>query len=344
MIAPPFLLFLGDAPDEISIKTARGLAFWRPAWCRGQWRLPGCRVGLDLPEIDPAEAVSRGARAMVIGVANAGGVLPERWSPAIVAALRAGLDVASGFHTRLRDLPDVAAEAARTGRLLHDVRHPTFPLRVGTGEPRTGRRLLTVGTDCSVGKMYTALALERALRARGARADFRATGQTGVLIAGDGVCVDAVAGDFMAGAIEALTPDADPAHWDVVEGQGSLFHPSFAGVSLALLHGAAPHALVLCHQPGRAHMRGRPGRPLPGLSECAAANLAAARLTNPDVTLAGVCLDTSRLPDAERYDVLVRARAELGVPCVDPVKDGVEEVVDGLIRVATPAPPRAAAG
>jgi uncharacterized NAD-dependent epimerase/dehydratase family protein len=331
-IARPYLLFLGDAPDSLAAKTARGIAHWRPEWCVGQWRLPGCRADVGLPELLPADAAARGARTLVIGVANAGGILAPAWTPFLIAALEAGLDVASGLHSRLSDVPGLTERARALGRHLHDVRHPARGFPVGRGERRSGRRLLTVGTDCSVGKMYASLALERELRARGVAADFRATGQTGILIAGSGVSVDAVVADFVAGAVEWLTPDAAPDHWDVIEGQGSLFHPSFAGVTLGLIHGACPDALVLCHQPGRAHLRGLPGRPLPGLVECAEASLRAARLTNPEVRLAGAALDTSRLSGAERERALAEAAGELGVPAVDPVATGVGPVIDRLLE------------
>ena len=159
---------------------------------------------------------------------------------------------------KLGDNAEIAAAAAKHGRKLFDVRHSAERFATGKGAKRPGKRLLTVGTDCSVGKKYTALALERAMRARGLNADFRATGQTGVFISGRGVSVDAVVADFIAGAAEWLTPANDPGHWDVVEGQGSLFHPSFAGVTLGLLHGAQPDAFVVCHEPTRTpHARRR---------------------------------------------------------------------------------------
>ncbi|MCM2255701.1 MAG: DUF1611 domain-containing protein [Vicinamibacteria bacterium] len=329
-IAHPYLLFLGDAPDALAAKTARGVAQFRPEWCLGQWRLPDCKADLGLPELDAAAAAALGARTMIVGVANAGGLLPEHWQGALIEALESGMDLASGLHAKLTDLPAVAAAAQRLGRQLHDVRHPRQDYPVGKGRLRSGKRLLTVGTDCSVGKMYTSLALEKELRARGVKADFRATGQTGILIAGCGVSVDAVVADFMSGAIEAITPDNEPDHWDLIEGQGSLFHASYAGVSLALLHGSAPDALVLCHEPKRRHMRGLPHYSLPGLKECAEANLAAARLTNRNVRLVGASLNTSNLEPAERLAALAEAEGELGVPAVDPLVTGAARIVDEL--------------
>ena len=331
MLKSPYLLFIGNAADPLAAKTAAGIVQWRPEWCLGQTRLPGCRADLALPDMTPEEAAAAGAATMIVGVANAGGFMPEAWTEMLVRALRAGLDVASGLHDRLDDIPAVAEEAARLGRALHDVRHPKRTFGVGTGEPRSGRRLLTVGTDCSVGKMYTSLALTRAMRARGLDADFRATGQTGIFIAGEGVSVDAVVADFIAGATEWLSPAADPQHWEVIKGQVSLFHPSYAGVSLGLLHGAQAYALVMCHEPTRSHMRGLPNRPLPDIAACIAANEQAARLTNSRATCIGVCVNTSGLGRDTADALLVQLNQRLGLPCVDPLVHGVEAIVDKLV-------------
>lgn len=331
MLKSPYLLFIGNAADPLAAKTAAGIVQWRPEWCVGQTRLPGCRADLALPDMTPEAAAAAGAATMIVGVANAGGFIPEAWTDMLVRALRAGLDVASGLHDRLSDIPAVADEAARLGRALHDARHPKRTFSVGTGEPRAGRRLLTVGTDCSVGKMYTSLALTQAMRARGLDADFRATGQTGIFIAGDGVSVDAVVADFIAGATEWLSPAAEPQHWDVIEGQGSLFHPSYAGVSLGLLHGAQPDALVMCHEPTRSHMRGLPNRPLPDIAACIAANEQAARLTNPQAICIGVCVNTSGLGRDGADALLARLHERLRLPCVDPLVHGVEAIVDRLV-------------
>lgn len=327
---PPYLLYLGSATDELSIKTARGLAYWRRESCIGQHRRPACTVTLGLPDLGLVEGRARGARTMVIGAANAGGVMDEEIVTDAIAALDAGLNIASGLHHRLRDHPDIVAAARRNRGALFDARAPRRGIPVGNGGPRPGRRLLTVGTDCSVGKMYTALALERSLRRRGVPADFRATGQTGILIAGTGVPVDAVVADFISGAAESISPARSDAGWDIIEGQGSLFHPSYAGVSLGLLHGAQPDALVLCHEPTRRHMRGLPGYPIPDLRACMEANLAAARLTNPAVEPVGVALNTSGLPAHEAMAACGRVGALFGLPCQDPVTMGVEAIVDYL--------------
>ena len=327
---PPFLLYLGNAADELAAKTARGLADWRPHWCTGQFRDVDCRTSLNLPDMDFAQAAAGGAKTMIVGVAHAGGGMDARTIRHVVAALDAGLNVASGLHDRLGDHPEIVEAARRNGRGLFDARTPPR-IPVGNGLPRAGRRLLTVGTDCSTGKMYTSLAIERELRARGLATDFRATGQTGIFVAGRGIPIDAVVADFISGGIEWLSPARDDGGWDLIEGQGSLFHPSYAGVSLGLLHGAQPDALVLCHEPGRPHMRGLPHRPQPGLRQALEANLAAARLTNPDVVAVGVAVNTSKLePEAARR-ACAGIEDELGLPVEDPVAMGVSRIVDRLL-------------
>lgn len=331
MIPAPYLLYLGNETDELSVKTSRGLARWRPELCVGQFRGPSCGLSLGLPDMDFREAAQRGARTLILGIANAGGLMGTESLRHVVAALEAGLNIASGLHQRLRDQPLIAAAAQRCGRQLFDVRDPPPGLPVGKGVRRPGRRLLTVGTDCSVGKMYTTLAIEREMRGRGMLADFRATGQTGILIAGSGVPVDAVVADFIAGSVEWLSPARHDGGWDLIEGQGSLFHPSYAGVSLGLLHGAQPDAIVLCDEPGRPHMRGLPGRSLPELAACLQANLEAARLTNPGVKAVGVALNTSKLSTAEMERVCAEVSGALGLPCQDPVRTGVDLLVDSLV-------------
>jgi len=318
----PYLLFLGDTTLEGFAKTAFGLKDWAPDLCVGELALAGATVSTGLPRLSPAEAYAKGARALVIGVASVGGALPESWVAALTEALEAGLDIVSGMHTRLTALPDLAAAVARTGRQFIEVRQPPPGLPVGTGRKREGKRLLTVGTDCALGKKYTALALARAFQSKGVNADFRATGQTGIMIAGGGLPMDAVVADFLAGAAESLSPDAAADHWDVVEGQGSLFHPAYAGVSLGLLHGTQPDVIVLCHEPGRTHMIGTAGYVLPGLVETIALNLSLGRRTNPAIRCAGISLNTSRLNAAETASAFARAEAETGLPAADPIKGG----------------------
>jgi uncharacterized NAD-dependent epimerase/dehydratase family protein len=332
-IAHPYLMFLGDAPDQLAAKTAQGVAHWRPEWCVGQLRMPGCKADLKLPDMTLEQAKAAGVKTIIVGVANRGGLIGESWTGVLKQALEMGLDLASGLHNRLVDVPVLAEAARKLGRNLFDVRHPTRDFAVGTGKKRKGKRMLTVGTDCSIGKMYTALALEKEMRKRGLKADFRATGQTGIFIAGDGVSIDAVVSDFVSGAVEWICPENDADHWDLVEGQGSLFHASYAGVTLGLIHGAQPDALVMCHEPQRPHMRGLPHYQLPDLQTCIDANLAAARLTNPAVKLAGFSFNTSGLDAAGAERALKECSQKFGLPAVDPVRTGVGPLVDALARL-----------
>ncbi|HEX8224046.1 MAG TPA: N-acetyltransferase DgcN [Allosphingosinicella sp.] len=331
MIPGPYLLYLGHCADSMGIKTSRGLATFRREACVGEFRHEDCPLTLDLPRLDMAGGVAAGARTLVLGIAGAGGRLGKDLVEDAAEALEAGMNVAAGLHQRLRDEPRLAALARERGLSLFDVREPPAVLVVGTGYPRPGRRLLTVGTDCSVGKMYASLALTAALRERGVAADFRATGQTGILIAGEGVPVDAVVADFISGAIEQLAPARHDDGWDIIEGQGSLFHPSFAGVSMGLLHGAQPEAILLCHRPGRSHMRGLPGRPLPDLAECLERNLEAARLTSPAVRPVGICLNTTGLDSGEARRLCDRTADRLGLPTTDPIAFGADIIVDELL-------------
>lgn len=330
MIKAPYLLYLGSTADPMAIKTSRGIAMFRPEDAIGEFVREGGALSLGLPQMGFAEAAAAGARTLILGIANAGGTLSDELIDDCEAALDANLDIASGLHSRLRDEPRLVAAAKRNGRRLFDVRDVGSDLRVGNGLPRAGRRMLTVGTDCSVGKMVTTLHLERAMRGRGIAADFRATGQTGILIAGSGVPLDAVIADFISGAIEQLSPAREDGGWDLIEGQGSLFHPSFAGVSTGLLHGAQPDAIVICHDPTRPHMRGLPHYPLPSLADTIEANLRVGRLTNPDVIAVGIALNTSSLEREEALALCRRTAEETGLPATDPVAFGVEEIIDRM--------------
>ena len=326
-----WLAFLGDVSDPLDAKTAFGVRDWAPDRLVGEWSLPEGRVSLDLARLTPAEAAARGARGLLLGIAPFGGRIPESWVPALCEALDAGLDLVSGLHQRLASIPELVERAAARGCALHDVRHGEPVSVVATGRRRSGRRLLTVGTDCALGKKYTALALARGLGERGVAADFRATGQTGILIAGGGIAIDSVVSDFAAGAAEALSPDAPAEHWDVIEGQGALFHPAYAGVSLALLHGSQPDALVLCHDPRRRHVDGYADHPLPSLAEAIELNLRCGRVTNPGIRCVGISLNTGGMEAAEAQRALAAAGAETGLPAVDPLRTGVGAVLDLLL-------------
>ncbi len=330
MLKTPYLLFLGDVPDPLAAKVANGIKDWRPDLSVGQYRMDGCKADLGLTDMTISQAKAAGAQTLVIGAANRGGVISKEWVVVMLEAIEAGMDVASGLHDLLREVPELVEAAERHGVRLIDVRIPTVDYPIANGVPRKGRRCLAVGTDCSVGKMYTALAMEKVMRERGMNASFRATGQTGILITGEGVPLDAVIADFMAGSIEWLTPDNDEDHWDLIEGQGSLFHASYSGVTLALIHGGQPDALVLCHEPTRAHMRGLPGYKLPSLDALRDLALQMARMVNPDVKVIGISVNTAGMSEAEARAYLAKVEAEMGLPAIDPFRDGADRLVDAL--------------
>ena len=309
-ITRPYLLFLGDAADQLAAKTADGVARWRTEWCVGQLRLPGCQADVGLPDKSLEEGIAAGARTLVVGVANRGGVISDQWRQALMAAVALGYDIASGLHNRLDEIDELRRAADEMGTRLVDVRHPTTSFPLGNGRRRGGRRLLTVGTDVSCGKMFTALSMEKEMKARGIKADFRATGQTGIFIAGEGVSVDAVVSDFVAGAVEELAPENEPDHWDLIEGQGD--------------------RLILCHQPNRPHMRGLPGYTLPSLNEAISLYQLTGRLTNPECRVIGLSLNTSQMQDADAQDALRAAEEETGLPAIDAFKDGAARLVDLL--------------
>jgi len=333
MIQTPYLLFLGDAPDQLAAKVAQGIKDWRPENCVGQFRMEGCDADMGLPDMTLEEARAAGAKTLVIGVANRGGLISAAWKKVLVTALENGFDLASGLHNLLSDEPDLVAVAEATGRSLHDVRVPEVDYPIANGVKRRGKRCLAVGTDCSVGKMYTALCLDREMRDRGMKATFRATGQTGILITGDGVPLDAVIADFMAGSVEWLTPENDDDHWDIIEGQGSLFHVSYSGVTMALIHGGQPDALIVCHEPTRSHMRGLPSYSLPSIEEVRDMALSLARVANPGCRVVGCSINTQAMPEDEARTYLGEVEARLGLPATDPFRFGAARLVDALAAV-----------
>ena len=335
LLRKPYLLFIGDAKTPVDAKTALGVAEWCPDDVVGELRFPDAAVSTGKPALSVAQAAAAGAGSLLIGIAPPGGQLPAHWLPALIEAARAGLDIVSGLHTRLGSFPELVAAAAAARVKLHDVRHGDWPRVTGTGRKRSGQRLLTVGTDCALGKKYTALALARSLQARGVPATFRATGQTGIMISGGGVAIDAVVADFLAGVAEQLSPDNASGHWDVIEGQGSLFHPAYAGVSLGLLHGSQPDALVLCHDPSRTHLDALPGFPTPQLANAIDVYLQAARLTNPAVRCVGISINSSSLQEAAWRSYRDRLQAELGLPVADPLRGGVDVLTEGLAPATT---------
>lgn len=327
----PYVIFLGDITLRSDAKTGFGLRDWCRPDTIGEFHLPGATVTLDLPFMTPAQAAAAGAGSLVVGVAVAGGQVSPSWIPTLVEALECGLDVVSGMHTRLCRIPALVVAAQRSGARLVDVRATDRVLSTGTGVNRSGRRVLTVGTDCALGKKYTALALTRALCDLGARATFRATGQTGIMIAGEGIAVDAVVADFVSGAAELLSPANDADHWDVIEGQGALFHPAYAGVTLGLVHGSQPDAIVLCHDPSRTTIEDCPHIPLPTLATAIDRYLEAARLTNPAVRCAGVSINSSSLDDVEWARYRGAVSADLGLSVCDPMRGGLDAIARTLL-------------
>ncbi|WP_298258818.1 N-acetyltransferase DgcN [uncultured Litoreibacter sp.] len=330
MIQTPYLLFLGDAPDALSAKVAQGIKDWRPDNAVGQFRMEGCGTTVGLSDMTLQEGLEAGAKTLVIGVANRGGVISEAWKTVLVEALEMGYDIASGLHNLLRDEDEIQRAAKVHGATLHDVRIPSVAYPIANGIKRTGKRCLAVGTDCSVGKMYTGLCIDAEMTKRGMKSTFRPTGQTGILITGGGVPLDAVIADFMAGAVEYLTPDNDADHWDHIEGQGSLYHVSYSGVTMALIHGGQPDALILCHEPTRAHMRGLPTYQQPELETLRDTALSMAKVANPACVVAGVSINTQHMSEDDARAYIKDVEDRMGLPTTDPFRFGAERLVDAL--------------
>lgn len=331
-IASPYLIYLGDTPMAELAKTGAGLAYWRPERCLAQLREPGCVADLGLPDMTLQMAVANGAKTLVIGTSAPGGQLPPHWVARLVEAIEVGLDIASGLHMPLRDIAALNDAANRSGRQIHDVRLSGGPHPIANGKARSGHRLLTVGTDCAVGKKYAALAIHKALVARGVPATFRATGQTGVLIDGHGYAIDAIVSDFLAGAVEALTPAAAADHWDIVEGQGSIVHPAYAGVTLGLLHGAQPDAFVVCHEAGREELLGFPGHKTGRIEQIVALITDLGRCVSPNIRCVGISLNTSKMAEPAAIAEIDALSQRHSLPVCDPVRFGVDAIVGPLLR------------
>lgn len=332
----PYLIYLGDVPSFLHAKTGAGIVHWRPDRCAGQMRFPDCVVDLGLPDMSLQDAQDAGVKTVIFGVAPMGGRIPETWVPQLVELAAAGLNIAAGLHTKLAEIPELVAAAAAGGAKLIDVRIPPKHLPVGDGRPRTGKRVLMVGTDCAVGKKFSALALHRELERREIKATFRATGQTGIMIAGEGIPIDSVVADFISGAAETLSPDNDEDHWDVIEGQGSLLNPSYSAVSLGLMHGSQPDAIILCHDAERLETDEAIGDyPIPELDEVIDDALRMARRTQPKCFCAGVSVNTSKMTDFERDNYLSKLQGDLGLPCVDPIAIGMTPIASFLLKYAS---------
>ncbi|NNJ73331.1 MAG: DUF1611 domain-containing protein [Enterobacterales bacterium] len=331
-IKPPFLLLLGDAHELGYIKTALGLIEWRPDDCLGQLRITNDCISAGLPDMTLAEAKAAGIKTLIIGVAPAGGRLPDNWMTTLKEALFLGFDIASGLHDKLNDYNELVEIAKSQNTQLLDLRSISDKFTTGTGIKRTGKRLMTVGTDCAVGKKYTALCIYQALRDTGIRTDFRATGQTGILLTGSGIPIDATIADFTAGAAEALSPDNEDAHWDIIEGQGAIFHPAYSGVCLSLLHGSQPDAMVLCHDPSRPYLLGHDSFKVPGIAHCISSYEMLARLTNPEAKVIAVTINSRELGDRAYQEYKTKVIELTGLVCCDPLREGVAGIIESLIQ------------
>ncbi len=329
-IKPPYLIFVADEKEPTYAKTASGIADWRRDLCAGQYSFIDDGLDLGLPNMTIDEAAAAGVKSFVIGTASVGGGIPEEWLDTLEEALEAGLDVVGGVHKKLNDIPRLVAVAERTGSRLVDVRTPPADLPVGTGRKRSGKRILMMGTDCAVGKKYTALAMERDMKKRGMNADFRASGQTGIMIAGRGIPMDAVVSDFLSGAAELLSPENEPDHWDVIEGQGSIFHPGYSSVTLGLLIGSQPDAFVVCHEAGRKVIEEWDNFPLPTIEQVIERTVDLGNQVNPNIRCVGVAVNTSALAAEDREDYLEILSKRMGLPCVDPLIDGTDAIIDNL--------------
>lgn len=335
VLRKPYLLLVGDELDRHYAKTGFGIVHWRRNDVAGQLRFSDAAIDLGVPDLDLESAAANGVGSLVIGVATIGGTVPDSWSDVMRAAAAAGIDVVSGMHTRLADDPALVTAAKASGARLVDVRTPPKNLPVGTGRKRSGMRILTVGTDCAIGKKYTALSLDAALREAGLNSTFRATGQTGIIIAGEGMPIDAVVADFVSGAAEVLSPDNEPDHWDVIEGQGSLFHPGYAAVSMGLLHGSQPDGFVVCHDAVRKSVDGWEHYRLPELDETIELHERVAHRTNPLARCVGISVNTSALPSGLRASYLETLREKHGIPAVDPLIDGCADLVAFIQQALT---------
>lgn len=295
-------------------------------------------AGRGIPVVrDLTAALAFQPDALLIGIAPRGGRLPEAWRRQLRAAITNGLAIINGLHVLLRDDPELVALALQHDTELWDVRVPASDEAVATWAPhRTGSHtILFVGSDCSIGKMTAALELDRAACARGWSSAFVATGQTGIIIAGDGVPLDRVIGDFMPGAVERQVLAATAAHdWVWVEGQGSLLHPAYSPVTLALVHGARPDAMILVHKPDRRFVRGY-DLPIPSLPDMIRIYETAAAWVQP-APVCAIALNTFGSADDDAHRLLAEAEASTGLPAGDPVRFGSSVLLHAVARAVTP--------
>lgn len=335
------ILILADGELGVfSAKTATSLLRYRPAEIvgvldrnhAGRTTREVLGVSAAVPIVGTlAEGLSLEPDTLVIGIAPQGGQLPEAWRPILRGAIEAGLTVISGLHVFLADDPELREAARRSGVSLVDLRRPPIeqPIAHLRARETKARRVLTVGTDCNVGKMVAALELTAAARRRGHSARFLATGQTGMLIAGGGVTLDRIPGDFMAGFVEKLVLEAEEAELLFVEGQGCLLHPAYSGVTLALLHGSLPDAMILVHHAGRTRIRNQDAA-IPPLADWVRRYEDALAPLHPS-RVVGIAVNPYGLTPEQAADVIHTAEAETGLPAVDVVADGADRLLDALI-------------
>lgn len=330
-IPEPYLIYLGDVDDPGSCKTGFGLAYWADEKSLGQMRSSAKTVSLGLPDMNIEQALAAGVKSLIIGIAGVGGYLTTSWHNDLRQAAAAGLNIVSGAHDRLADITGLQEAANSSGVKLIEIRQPSNNYPVGTGLKRSGKRLLTIGTDCALGKKYTAMKIAKEMRESGLDAEYRATGQTGIMITGSGVPIDSIVGDFLSGAAEILSPDAADNHWDVIEGQGSLIHPGYAAVTLGLLHGSQPDEIVLCHDPKYSSNRDCPHIKIPPLIDVIELYLSQGRLTNANIRCSAISLNTSGMNDDQRETVLQQTRDETGLIVFDPLVTGTKDLVKLLV-------------
>jgi uncharacterized NAD-dependent epimerase/dehydratase family protein len=329
------ILAEGRSADAHYGKTARGILRYAPDPTVAV--LDSTRAGEKLEGVPVvatvAQALPHGPTTAVVGVATQGGRFPPAWRELLKQSIAAGLDVESGLHEFVSDDPELAALADQHGVELRDLRKPPGGLNVPTGAnlELPARIVLTVGSDCAIGKKTVALELDLEARRRGVKSVFVPTGQTGIAIAGWGIAVDAVVSDFLAGAAERLVVEGHERGGELlfVEGQGSLVHPAYSGVTLGLIHGSAPHAFVLCHKAGATEIEGYPGHPLPSLPELIELHERVSLPLRP-ARVAAVALNTAQLDEDAARAAIAEAAAQTGLPADDPVRFGAGPLLDAV--------------
>ena len=343
-ITPRYLILAEGAFGPFSSKTAVGCIRFTPEQVVGV--LDSATAGRTVQDVlgfggaipvvaSVAAGMPLNPNILLIGIAPSGGKLPEEWRPVLRAALESGLHVWSGLHVFIGDDPEFAALARKQNVNILDVRKPPADLPISSGRVRdvAATVILTVGSDCNIGKMTTQLAVREALRHRGVRVAFAGTGQTGIFIDGKGIAVDAVVADFIGGAAERLVLEsAQDADIVLVEGQGSLIHPGFSGVTYGLIHGSLPHALVLCTQPSRVTIRNNDWVKIPSLKSLIALHDAVTAPLRHAPTIA-VAMNTCDLSDEAARDAIERAMAETRLPATDPVRFDPAPIADAILAV-----------